>query len=112
MHTAAHRALPTGLCDEIKQSNAMYNNDSCFQNCQDSAVSRPNTPKSLYSAIFPHTLHRFITFIDFPNVYTWNIHLLKLLAASVINLCGFSVMDSNTKALFQRSPKLCVSHCC
>lgn len=100
MHTAAHRALPTGLGDEIQQSNAMYNNDSCFQNCQDSAVPSPSTPKILYSAIFSHTLHRFINFIDFPNVYTWNIHLSKLLAASAINLCGFSATDSDTKALF------------
>lgn len=79
----------------------MYNNDSWFQNCQGSAVSRPNTLKSLYSAtFFPHTLHRFITFIDFPNVYSWNIHLSKLLAASAINPRGFCAVDSNTKALF------------
>lgn len=57
-------------------------------------------PKTFIQLFFLHTLHRFITFIDIPNVYTLNIHLLKLLAASVINLCGFSVMDSNTKALF------------
>jgi len=53
MHAAAHRALPAGLCDEIKQSKATYNNDSCFQNCQDSAVPSPNTPKAFIQLFFP-----------------------------------------------------------
>lgn len=57
-------------------------------------------PKAFIQLFFSHTLHRFITFIDFPNVYTWNIHLSTPLAASAINLRGFSATDSNTNALF------------
>lgn len=58
------------------------------------------SPKTFIQLFFSPYAHRFITFVDFPNVYTWNIHLSRLLAAFAINLSGFSAMDSSMKAFF------------